>query len=446
MYLKVTNTEEWTYEGDQIKELSFTPEYDPTLNTYPIGEYEATIYDDQRSADDLCYASVDLYGIQPTSSSDYNSLLAGRYRINEVKEIGINLYKIKAQSILAELDKIRLQGQYYNGVTIDSFITEIFTDAGYLIDQPWYIWPVMSGYSVTGYCPEQTARERLVWVAQAYGASILQWGEYSRYGLCIAKAIDARGDSDYASYSTEQLQYVDTYKKPEVKEKQKPGKYSVTRYYSWSYDRPSSGGWGNVIVDYEYDLDTGERTPVYLYYFTDRTTITNPNASSKNEISVSGNMVINSTIYMAYLARAYFRDKTAELDMLIGDRDFQKYMPGKKVNFYADQTTMYCGVIRSANFIFGKLARVKLVIDVDKDPIALAHCRFNYRYVDGNTTRALGHRDYYIKPYLYETVNHPTFKSYVVDRWETFTPQTASSTIYLGLDQDITITIDYDRT
>jgi hypothetical protein len=248
-------------------------------------------------------------------------------------------------------------------------------------------------------------------------------------------------DSSYASYAADLLPYNDTYEKQIIKEKQAPGKYSFTRYYSWSYNRPSSGGWSNVIVGYDYDLDTGERNPDYMYYFTSVTTITN--GDSKTEVSVNDNMVVNSTTYMQYVKRAYFRKKTAELDMLISTRNYRIYMPGIKVKFYVDKSTMYVGVIRSARFIFGQFTRVKLVIDTDSTPVTLVHARFNYVYVQGQNSRALGHRDYYIEPDNYLTVYHPTFKSYVVDRWETFTPQTSSTTIRPT--QETTTTINYNR-
>lgn len=444
MYLKLTKgSSNWSYEGDQIKELSFTPEYDPTLSTYPIGEYDATIYDTQRNANDLKGATVDLYGVQPTGSSDYTSLLAAYYKITKTKDIGNNLIHIKAQSILSEFDDVWMHGHYYND-TIDDIVDEIFTAVGYYFSsKPYYIWPVISGYTINAYLDSQTARERLIWCVQACSGTILQWGEYSRYGLCIAKAIDAESDTDYANRSVGTLLYENTYKKPIVKEKQTPGSYTIISYNQWSYNQPGTEGWDNILTGYTYDLDTADRHPEYMYYYSSTTTLTNPSNNDTTEASLKGNLAVKSTYYLRYIARAYFRDKTTELDMLISDRNFQKYMPREKVRFYADQSTMYTGVIRSAQFISGQFTRVKLVIDTDSTPVSLVHVRFNYVYTEGQDSRALGHRDYYVVPGNYMTVDHPTFKSYVVDRWETFTPQTASTTIQPS--QNTTTTINYSR-
>ena len=445
MYLKLTKgSSNWSYENDQIKELSFTPEYDPTLSTYPTCEYEAKIYDTQRNASDLLYSIAYLYGIEPSSSSDYNSLIAGYYKLTEAKEIGNHLIQIRAQSILAELDKVWMHGHFYNYENIESAVDAIFEAAGYIPNTgPYRIWSVMTGYEVYGYCPDQTARDRLIWCAQSIGASILQWGQYSGYGLCIAQAIDTLPDMSYVSYSTELMPYDNTYRKPNIKERKTPGKLKITRYGSWSDSKPSATGWESIIVGYSYDLDEYDRHPEYLYYFTYESTETNPNGGDETEASISGNILINSLALIENVARAYFRNMTAELEMLISTRDFRKYMPGQKVRFYADQTTMYAGVIRSAQFISGQLTRVKLVIDTDSTPVSLVHVRFNYVYAQGQDSRQLGHRDYYVVPGNYMTVDHPTFKSYVVDRWETFTPQTASTTIQPS--QDTTTTINYSR-
>ena len=438
MYLKLSkNRTDRTYEGNQIKELSFAPDYDPTMCTYPVCEFEAKIYDATVSESDLLYSRVYLHGKQPSSSSDFTTLLAGYYRVNEVKTIERNLFYIKAQSVLAELEDINLSPVYLDHRNAESYITEIFSNAG--LYDAFVIFAPYSDSELHGYCPRQTARERLAYVVQSLGCMIVQWGSNTAEGIRIYGATDARTDSSYASYSADELPYKKTYKVPIIKKKDAVDKYTYKKYILWSTTQPTTSGWDSVILYYYYDLE-GDRTPVYLYYKADMQTI----GSGAKENSLPDNMLISgSTSALNGLARAHFRPMTAEMDVLIDDGNYSKVMPSNKVEFYADDTTMYSGVIRSARFTSGLLTRVHLEIDVDPNPITLVHCRFNYRYVSGNDTRALGHRDYYIKPDNYFTVYHPTFKSYVVDRWETFTPQTASTTIQPS--QDTTTTINYNR-
>ena len=117
MYLKIVTregTENTHFDNERIKKLSFTPEYDPTLKSYPACTLEATIFDAVNNESYFVGYYVLLYGLQPSSSTDYSSLVAGYYKITEVKRNSEKLLYIKANSILTELDKKQLTDHFYN--------------------------------------------------------------------------------------------------------------------------------------------------------------------------------------------------------------------------------------------------------------------------------------------------------------------------------------------
>ena len=144
-----------------VKVLRFDPEADVTGMRLAVNEFTAEIMTTD-SVDAGAFATL-------TDDDDY---VWARYWIVEASHPSGQVLRLRAQSPLLLLDRVRLEPVMYSSADAQTAMAAVFdtvnqaygTDVGYAIDGAF------ENDTFTGYCPEQTARERLQWMCFVLGA------------------------------------------------------------------------------------------------------------------------------------------------------------------------------------------------------------------------------------------------------------------------------------
>ena len=150
MYIKIGST-----SYTEIRNLSFAPETDVSGSQVPVNQFSADII-----TDDVITAGsgVKLYDDRDNLWADYWLTFAERVDKNTVQIVG--------QSYLTLLDRTTLPAVMYSSKSVSTLLSEIMGSVSYTLDSSF------SSATVTGFCPEQTARERLLWVCFVIGAYV----------------------------------------------------------------------------------------------------------------------------------------------------------------------------------------------------------------------------------------------------------------------------------
>jgi len=153
MKIKIGST---TYT--KIEDLKFDPSADITGTSVEINQFSASIKTtDSISFGDYAY----LY--------DDSDNLWAKYWITEVEAVNDGFLDIIAQSFILLLDRITLPAKMYTGAAVSDVLTDIFSSApkaAYSLD------PSFTSQTISGFCKEQTARERFQWVCFVIGAYV----------------------------------------------------------------------------------------------------------------------------------------------------------------------------------------------------------------------------------------------------------------------------------
>lgn len=436
---------------DDLKSLSFAPELDPTMATLPICEYEAEIVTDE-AAESFIDEDADLY--ESRTAAGYYTELALNYTVTEARQAGRGVVYIRAQSIVGWLDKRVLEARYVENMRLDKFVYWIFNERSdnwgynppYSDYEPYTIPSEDAAILLTGYCPEQTARERLQWICQAMMYVVIQWGHRSADGLCITTTQDALAESDRIIKT---LQPRHIYRTPVIRHMPHIRLCKVTYYFGFTTS-PIIDPYGRkvesvVLREAQGDPDSSSYQEEIRLYYMSWTGEYSHDSAYGAVVEMTGNTMLSDDLNHEHpkpYYRPVFREHEVELDLLqlkqSANTDY--IWPGDLVRFYTDPATAYTGMVKSCRFTFGKLARATLVISTYLEPETMYHLTVKYSY----SGRALARRDYYLpKSDAYYNIAHPTLSLYVVDRLETFTPRVASSSGTLTGDK--TITIQYNR-
>lgn len=440
-----------TYDKNSIKSLSINFESDPTLATCPICEFEAEIKENEFSIEDFTRETV-LIRNDDRQIGGHKYAITSKYIVTAAEKRANEIVYIKAQSILCEFDNVILSEQYYDQVIVGDIIHDIVESVGYS-DSDYYC----SSYSfftytrrITGYCPAQTARERLSMLLQAVGGTINQWDSEYDY-LIFDEARDKQPDESFISYGSTPINYTSIYKKPKIKEYKCATSYQYTNYTGWTKTNPQTNDYKAFQIGINcYDLVDGQ--PIYDYVYAQSANVKYQNGQmdDKNPAVIDNTMMgTGGDFYPERIKRAYFRKYEAELEILdINPNNIYGYLtyvfPSKLILFWVDETTAYYGVVKSVRYEIGALTKIKIVVSTDKEPVSIHHLKMNYVYKSGNATRKLGSADFYKQSNSSFVVKNPTFQAYVVDRMVKFTPAAAQRTVY-G-DGDLTYTEYYSRT
>lgn len=310
----------------QISDLSFAPEIDIVGNTLTINQFIVDI----RTPDTIdVNRKAYLYG--------EDDKLWAAYTIVDVQDIGNGEKRIIAQSPIALLAKRTLPAVMYNNEPITNVLTVVFGGVVYHLDSRY------NGETITGYMPEQSARERLQWATFSIGAYVKSYFDEDIWINPI--------DPFTATIPPERI-----YWQPKVTYQDIVTKVTV-RTYSYTSTAPASTDkW--VEVNGSYYIET-----------TRDVSLVNPDVPSyaaDNEILIDGVKIMNSDNVSAVLTRLsdyYFSRQHVDADVLNpGD-----YVPGQRVRVFLDNTNYKEGYITSASFIFGYQQKSKLTLTMAED-------------------------------------------------------------------------------
>lgn len=333
----------------ELKNLSFAPSADLAGISIPINEFQVDVYTD----DDFALGSVaDLY-------DDEDNIWA-HYWITYVNRINPKAVQIRAQSDVALLDRITLEAVYYSGVPVKTVLDATIINASDSVPGVSAPWPYtldnsLVNNTITGFCPQQTARERLLWVCFVIGAYV----KASFTGVLEIRPVDE---------TPALIPMADTYWRPSVKTADTVTAITV-KSYSFTQGEPAT-------------TDTWVTDGTNTYIVTEQeTTIANgsaPVGTLEKVVTIDKVYLINSSNIgnvLSTLAAWYFNSVEIDADVI----NNAAYAPGDRVRVCVDDSHIKDGYISSAAFAFGQQAKASLHL-VGVSDVACARLVILYKF------------------------------------------------------------------
>lgn len=321
MYVVIDET-----EYTEIKGLTFSPEVDLTGNTLPINEFTVDIKTDDSIAS---WQYAELY-------DDRDNLWAN-YWIMKSEKVEKGIVRIVAQSLIAILDKQMMDLDTYNQASFGTLIAGVFAyapQASYTIDSSF------ASTKIDGYVPEQSARERLLWLCFAAGAYVKSFFSEKIEILPI-------------SITPTLIPLEKTYWKPDVSYSDYVTRI-VVKAYSWVQGTPTAtDDWITDGTHQNYYIQTATEYALTNTYA--------PQGAPKNEVRIDNLTLItpdNASQILTRLANYYFNRATVDMSVI----DNAEYLPGQKIYGYLGEDEMFQGFIQSEGFSFGLQAKADLHI------------------------------------------------------------------------------------
>ena len=405
MYIQVMrfDGEEYTFtDYTTIRNISFTPEVDLTGTSTPANEFALDVV----TTDEI------VVGDYVTLIDDLENEWAA-YRVDSAVPIAPDVTHIVARSKVARLDAVKMEAVMCEAKPLADILDEIFGLNGYSLDSR------LDGATVTGFLPEQTARERLTWVCFSVGAYVK-----------MAFLDDSTVRIEMIDDTTTMIPLEKTFWRPTIN-----GQDIVTgvKVTAFTFTEASSQ------EEWE-DDDSSYRFPMPWVASEQEMSLTNPDApgyAPENIVEVSEMYLINAANASAILSRMaayYFKSRSVQLDCI----NNREYLPGQKVIAYTAEDALVTGFIRSANFSFGVQARSTLEI-VAADVVEGAKLTVNYMYQGGK----IGSASYFLPVGYAFSIQNPYIDRTYNGRRFIYGPQTeaATGTIASG---GTTVSVDYD--
>lgn len=353
MYLRVDGT-----DYTELKNLSFAPEVALTATTLPINGFSVDVV----TADDITE------GMYAELYDDLGNLWAN-YWIQKAYRTDASTVRVYAYSEISLMESVELEGIMYNNTPIldvlfgimlrQSGASGIVTPIDYDID------PSLESITVTGYCPPQTARERLQWVCFAYGAY-------------VKTSFNAKPEILPIRDTAQLIPANKTFFRPTVNVDRRVTEIRVTAYTFTQGTQTAA----ELLAD-----DTSYIFPLPWVATEQLYTLSNPDATAAdgdNPIEVDELYLVNQgnvSDLLNRLAARYFSRESVELDVI----DNAEFIPGDKAIVYSRLDTLYTGYIEAASFRFGLQARAKLRLAAAQQ-VTGAALTVEYTY-DGNVIR-----------------------------------------------------------
>lgn len=448
-YTEESVSTEVEYNDAQIRNISFAPETDLTLASLPVCKLELDILTDVK-AKAFISNEITLYEGDNAVSS---RIFAARYEIYNAEQRSDACVHIIAESPLKRLDGVVLPAEYFEG-NAEDFVRGIFynvygveIDTGY----PYTFTPFdVSWTYFQAFCPEQTAKERLQMFCQSGGYAVLQWGPDAYKGLRIEAAETAKSSATLAATFASE----DVYQRPRIREVQIPERLEYTWYSNWSESYNPGDARFKFPIRYEYDLEDGGKTPIYIYAIGEDGEIYDQARTVGKGTVKLDNTILHNRLgwdfwirgYLTQLYnKAYGRQYEIEVDVLYHPDKIRGCMPGSVIYFYCGHETVYDGVVKSSRFTFGKRIRASMVVATTLTPLSSFHwLTIKYVYEKNGVTRLLGEQKHYLQQFKNYSFINPTFILPVVDRVERFTPRSTYTSVSMP-NADRTETAYYNR-
>jgi len=317
MYITVNNI-----DYTEIKNLSFAPQTDIIGDSIPINELLVDIMtDDAITAGQYVY----LY-------DDMDNLWA-KYWIIFAERMDKYTVRVHGQSQLKWLERDMLPAVMYNAKSVPTLISELFSSAGsssYLLD------PSFASATVTGFCPEQSAKDRLQWVCFCIGAYVKSYFSDKIEILPIDETVTA-------------IPLNKTYWKPTI----------IYRDYVTAVN----------VVGYTFTQGTPASTEEWVsdgtnYYIVSKQNykLSDPNVPQSvpaNEITFDGVYLVNAdnvSDILSHLSTFYFNRGSLEAEVI----NNCEYEPAQRVEMYTGDSRIATGYIELCDFTFGLQAKSKI--------------------------------------------------------------------------------------
>lgn len=402
MYVKIDLTDYAT-----IRNLVFSPQTDVTGDTVPINEFSVDIVTDDTIASGQ-YA--ELY-------DDMDNLWA-KYWITYAERSGPDAVHILVRSDIALLDGVTLPAAMYSDASVSAVLdaTMVRQAGGGLVATIDYtLDSAFSSATITGYCPEQSARERLQMICFVIGAYVKSYFNDEIEILPI--------DAAAALIPAEK-----TFREPmpTVAYRDYVTKVEITGF-TFTEGTPATGD--------EY-VEAGGTTYIVARQNYTLTNTAAPSTAADNIQRFDDVTLINADNVSGILARVagyLFKRTSVQLDII----DNAEFIPGDAVSVYADPATVFGGFIASCAFSFGIQARARLNVTACVD---IETATLTVLYKKG--TRQLDRKEYALPVGFAYSIENPYIDiSYGGHRY-IMRPQTEA--VEGTLTGDTTVTVQYD--
>ena len=314
------------YNSSVIESLSATQNADIMADIVPIDTAICRI----RSETPLVAEYMDVDDNTGITGRPLSPLVApiGHYVVKQINNLGNNLYEIQGYSLVYRLDTPKVPAKYYNGVSLSVALKDVEKNANGSFGVTYNVDTALSGKTITGYCPEQTARERLQQFCWAVGG----------YVSCACSALI----NIFAIPSTVQgtVPKSKIYAFPAVANEDEVARVNLTVH---TYTAGTNGD--DIVIDAD-----GNK------YVHTTSTLTMANTAltgvSNREVSVDNATLVNSSNAQATLLRmasVYFNSGT-----WYGTTTPQGYIPGQMVQAEDRDGQKRQGYISALTYSFGK--------------------------------------------------------------------------------------------
>lgn len=388
----------------QIRNLSFSPETDITGSSLPVNQFFVEI-----KTTDVIGVGINAY------LYDYDGDLWAKYWITESVVVDEGWYKVTAQSIILLLDRFTLPAVVYNGTGVTSVLNTIFSTIAsvYPGETVYTLDPTLSSATVTGYCPEQTARERLLWVIFSIGGYLKTY--FNEYAEIVKLDTTLTAIPENVTFWKPEISYGDYVTAVKVRA------YTYTQGTPQATDTWVTDGVNYYIQTYQDFTLTNPDIPITVtdnVVFIDKVTLVNQS---------------NAATILGVLSQYYFKRIEVKAEVI----DDGEYLPGDKCQI-SNGDRLLAGFIIKADFKFGTAKKASLQL-VQSD--VLASAKLILQYMWGNV---LLKKLSYLLPVGYAySVSNPYIDKVVNSHRYIFRPQAenASGTMVSG---GVTDTEQYD--
>lgn len=360
-----------------VTNLSYAPSADLAGASIPINEFQIDIHTDDTIA----------IGTYAELYDDLDNLWA-QYWIVYAEHIDLTTLRVRAQSEIGILDKITLSAEYYEDASVTSVLNDtiLWSTIGSVVPMSYSLDSSFSNETITGFFPQQTARERLMWIAFTIGGYVKTFFNQTIEILPVDNTVTA-------------IPMGDTYWKPSI----------------------TYNAWVTAIRGYAYTftLGTPSTTDTYVTdwigntYIVTETVITIqnqnvPEAAPENVVEIKGLYTLNPDNISGVLTRLtqwYFDRTEVDFDAINNGT----YMPGDRVSVHTDDEKIVTGYITTATFTFGLQAKAKMHLTGVAD-IPAGKLKVVYKY-NGTTigkkvySLPVGYTYTITNPYIDKTMN-----------------------------------------
>lgn len=378
----------------KIKTLRFDPQADLAGSSVVVNRFNADIYTEDEIS----------VGVNAYLKDDLGKLWA-KYWITRAERIDKTTMRIEAQSIILLLDRFDMPAKMYENESITEAITEVFSliQAIYPTTNLFTIDNALSGVTYSGYAPEQSARDRLLWLVFVAGAYVKTY---------FTETVDIKVVDD----TLDVIPINKTFWKPSI----------------------SYGDWVTAIKAKAYIYTEGEPQTTDEWVEVDGTyyiqeerelILVNPDApvtAADNEIVFDNITLINVDNVDEILTRLstyYFERIEVDADIINNG----EYIVGERYSLNTDENNLVAGYITSATFTFGLQAKSKIKL-VQTETINGSKLTIEYWWDD---TKIGEHSYYFPVGYVY-SVENPFIDKSLDDHRYIFYPLDDSATGTVG--------------